>query len=79
MNGYDPAERAALVERVGPAEYERLFREHRERSVVEVANGHAIRLVGSRFGPLYEVGSTERAFSTLQEARAFAVKEAIPS
>lgn len=72
INWDDPVERAGLIERVGPTEYNRLFEEHRAKSVVAVENGYKIRPVPSRFGRLYQVDGTGKAFITLQEARTFA-------
>ena len=68
MNWYDPAERAALIERVGIDEYNRLHAEHMRDSIVAVVNGHCIRMVGARFGRLFAVGKTDQAFRTLDEA-----------
>ncbi|WP_233854160.1 hypothetical protein [Paraburkholderia sp. HD33-4] len=72
MNWDDPAERAALAERVGPTEYNRLFSEHLDASIVEWVAGHAIRPVGSRFGRLFTVGNTGYAFRLLTEAQDYA-------
>lgn len=72
MNWDNPEDRAALIERVGVEEYNRLHAEHRKASVVATVNGHDIRPVGSRFGRLFMVGDTGRAFSTQPEAEAFA-------
>jgi hypothetical protein len=41
-------------------------------SIVATINGHEIWPVQTRFGRLYVVGGTERAFSTLAEAEACA-------
>lgn len=43
---------------------------------VATVNGHAIRPVSTRFGRLFQVGKTGRAFSTQPEAEAFAKTEA---
>lgn len=73
MTDFDtPEGRAALIERVGPEEYNRLHAQHRARSTLDTVNGHAIRRVGSQFGPLYAVGGTGHAFRTMDEARDFA-------
>ena len=72
MNWNDPAERARLIDRVGPQEYERLFAEHRKASTMKTVNGHAIRPVQTRFGRLYAVGNTGKAFDTMPQAVAFA-------
>jgi hypothetical protein len=69
----DPAKRLELIERVGPGEYGRLHGEHLADSTVAIVNGHAIRPVGSeRYGRLFMVGRTGRAFQTLAEASAHA-------
>jgi hypothetical protein len=39
---------------------------------VETVNGHAIHKVQSGFGQLFAVGATNRAFKTMEEAKAFA-------
>jgi hypothetical protein len=72
MNWDDPAERARLIERVGAAEYARQFEAHRIASTVATVNGHGIRPIATRFGRLFMVGTTGRAFSTLAEAETFA-------
>lgn len=69
MNWDDPQQRAALALQVGPAEYNRRFREYQDQSTIETINGHAIRPVQTRFGLLYAVGGTNQAFSTLDAAR----------
>jgi hypothetical protein len=72
MNWDDPAERLALIERVGVDEYNRLIQQHFKDSVVLTVNGHGIRPVQTRFGRLYQVGNTGTAFATLAEAEKFA-------
>jgi hypothetical protein len=74
MNWDDPKARLLLSMRVGPEAYERARKAHAETSTIVTVNGHAIRPVQSRFGRLFQVGMTRRAFSTLAEAKAFAVK-----
>lgn len=76
MNWNDPVARAALIDRVGPQEYNRLQEEHFKSTAVAVVNGRRIRRVGSRFGPLYAVEGTGRAFKTLEQATDFAMDEA---
>jgi len=68
----DPASRAALIERVGPDHYARLQAEHHKRQTVANVKGHGIRTINSRFGRLFMVEGTDRAFSTLAEAETFA-------
>lgn len=72
MDWNDPAARARLIDRVGPAEYERLQKEHFKASTVDTVGGHSIRPVQSRFGRLFAVGQTGRAFSTMDQARTYA-------
>ena len=72
MNWDDPAERLALIERVGIEEYNRQTREHLEASIVSRVGGHAIRPVGSRFGKLFAVGDTGKAFANQAAAEQFA-------
>jgi acyl dehydratase len=68
----DPEARARLIERIGGEAYNRAFEEHLRASVVEIAGGHGLRWVGSRFGRLVLIGDTGRAFATLAEARSWA-------
>lgn len=76
MNWDDPTARAALVERVGPAEYERLQAEHMQASIIETVNGRAIRAVTSeRFGRLYLVDGLNEASQTIEGARAIAANK----
>jgi hypothetical protein len=72
MNWDDPLQRLALIERVGPEEYNRQMAAYHEASVVSRVGGHAIRPVGSRFGQLFQVGSTGKAFAELEQAEQFA-------
>ena len=77
INWHDPAERFALIESVGVAEYTRQHAEHVAESVaesvVETVNGHAIRVVHSeRSGKLYMVDDIGRSAATLEVAREIA-------
>jgi hypothetical protein len=72
MNWNDSEARLALVERVGVREYNRLFDEHRKESTVETVNGHDLRWVDSRFGPVCMVGTTGTGFLRIEEARKYA-------
>ena len=85
INWHDPAERFALIERVGVAEYTRQHAEHMAESVaesvaehvaesvVETVNGHAIRVVYSeRFGKFYMVDDIGSSAATLEGAREIA-------
>jgi hypothetical protein len=77
MDWNDPAHRAQLIERVGPAEYRRQHDIHLKTTIVATINGHPIRPVPSRFGWLYQVGGTLYAFQRIGEAAAHACKEAV--
>lgn len=72
MDWDNPAERAALIERVGPAEYNRQIAAHHAASRIETVNGHGIRPVGSRFGRLFFVEGLNTGYTTLEQARAAA-------
>lgn len=72
MNWDDPTARAALAEMLGPEGYNKAFDEHIRQATVATVGGHAIRPVGSRFGQLFQVGRTGRAFSTLPQAEDYA-------
>jgi len=72
MNWDDPVERLALIRRVGIEEYNRQMQEHLEASIVSRVGGHAIRTVGSRFGQLFSVGDTGKAFAKQADAEQFA-------
>lgn len=76
MNWDDPAERAALIERVGVTEYNRMVAQHRKDSVVVTVNGYEIRQVDSpRFGRLFAVGKTGSAFTTQAQAITWASQQ----
>jgi hypothetical protein len=71
----DPEARFRLIEQVGLEEYTRLHAEHVKRSTVASIAGHAIRPVNTeRFGRLFVVGDTGRAFSILPQAETYARK-----
>lgn len=72
MNWGDPEARLALLEAVGPEEYNRQFQQHRRRTVVEVVNGRAIRAIQTRFGRIYMVDEVERGSASIQGARKIA-------
>lgn len=73
MDWNDPAQRAHLAERVGPAEYNRLFEENRQASIVSRVNGYEIRPVHSgRFGKLYMIEGTGTAYIHLDLAEDYA-------
>lgn len=77
MNWDDPAERLALAERVGHEEYHRQLKQHLDASVVSRVGGHAIRPVNTRFGRLFHVGETDKAFGTQDEAEQYARDNAV--
>lgn len=68
----DPAARAFHIETVGPEEYAKQFAQHVADSTITTINGHAIRPVMTRFGKLYQVGSTGTGYGTLDLAIAYA-------
>ncbi len=71
-NWDDPADRLRLIEEVGAEAYTRALQEHIRTSRVATVNGYHIRPVGSRFGRLFVVEGSQRAFATLAEAEAHA-------
>ncbi len=69
INWSNAAERAALIDRVGVDEYQRLLAQHRRDSVVACVNGYPIRPVDTvRFGRLYQIDGTRIAYPTLVAA-----------
>ena len=73
MNWDDPVARLELIDRVGLDEYNRQIRAHISESVVATVNGHTIRPVnGGRWGRLFHVDGTQRAFRTQAKAETFA-------
>lgn len=68
MNWDDPAERLALVERVGVEAYNKAMRER-------IAARPPIYTVCTQFGVLFAVKGTKMAFSTRAQAEAFLAKE----
>lgn len=74
MNWDDPAARYNLLSEVGPAEYNRRFEQHLEDCVVSRVAGHCIRPVNTRFGRLFSVGSTGKAFGSQQQAEQYALE-----
>jgi len=72
MNWDDPAARLELMDRVGVDEYNRLFAEHVDRTTVATVAGRIIRPVNTRFGVLFEVRGTGKAFRTQEEAEQYA-------
>lgn len=73
MNWDDPAERFRLAMELGPANYNEQFRIHLEETTIGVVNGYPIRPVsGGRFGRLFAVDGTDKAFPTQPAAEAHA-------
>ena len=72
MNWNDPADRLALVERIGIEEYNKAFEEYVKQTTVVTVGGHIIRPVGTRFGRLFQVGKTGKAFTKLCDAEKYA-------
>jgi hypothetical protein len=71
----DPTARFRLFEQVGPDRFNKLHAEHLHSSTVATVAGHAIRPVNTeRFGRLFVVGDTGRAFSILPQAETYARK-----
>jgi len=68
----DPVARLRLIESIGVDAYNAAMKEHLRTSVIKTVNGHDIRPVQTRFGRLFMVADTDRAFATLDEAEAFA-------
>ncbi len=67
-NWSNPEDRLDLIERVGPAEYARLQRREHRRNTVTVISGRKIILQPSRFGALFAISGTSRAFKTFEQA-----------
>ena len=72
INWDAPEERSRLVERIGVEAYNEAYSRHIKQSSVATVAGHNIRLVGSRFGKLWQVGNTGRAFKTREQAEIYA-------
>ena len=73
INWDDPAARCRLIDSIGPDAYNKAFAEHLKKSTVATINGHDIRPVQTRFGRLFAVGKTGKAYRTMAEAEQFAV------
>jgi len=75
MDWDDPIARYNLIEKVGPDAYNEAIRKHFRENVIDVVDGHEIRSVSAPpFGTLFSVGSTNKAFRKLDEARTFAAE-----
>lgn len=80
MNWDDPSARAALIERVGPTEYELLA--HREAGILRRIGPYTLRPVNSsRFGRIIMIdgsgpdGSAAIGFRTVAECEAWITKQ----
>jgi hypothetical protein len=75
INWNDPTARFRLIEQIGLHRFNELHADYLRRSTVATVAGHAIRPVNSeRFGRLFVVCDTGRAFSTLPQAETYASK-----
>ena len=72
MNWDDPQARGRLILAIGVEAYNEAYEKHLRESAVATVNGKSIRAVMTRFGRLFAVG--DRAFATLEEAKAYAAK-----
>ena len=72
INWDDPEERSILADRIGLEAFNEAFSRHIKQSSVATIAGQNIRPVGSRFGKLWQVGNTGRAFSTREQAETYA-------
>ena len=77
IDWHDPHARLRLAERVGIDRYLELQADYERRSTIAIVGGHAIRAVPSRFGELFAVGDTGRAFTKQAQAEAYARKHPI--
>jgi hypothetical protein len=76
MRSFDmatPAGRLEAATHLTPADYVALLERHRVQTTICTVNGRDIRIINSqRFGTLYTVAGTDKAFQALSDARAFA-------
>jgi hypothetical protein len=72
MDWDNPAERLALIERIGTQAYNDALAEHVRQNTISTVGGHGIRATRTRFGRLYQVMGTGKAFMTLEQAKAYA-------
>ena len=77
MNWDNPEERYNLIMRIGADDYNKAFDEYKKSITIKTVGGHAIRPVNTRFGRLWECGTTGRAFASIEEADAYAAKNPI--
>jgi hypothetical protein len=67
-----PEGRLDALNTLGPEEYNRRLTLHHREQVVETVNGYDIRKIGTRFGPVFQIETTSRAFSSLEDSRTHA-------
>jgi hypothetical protein len=72
MDWDNPAERLALIERIGVEAYNEALAEHLKKTTISAVGGHGIRAIRTKFGKLYQVMGTDKAFKTLEKAEAYA-------
>lgn len=72
INWNDPAERLALIERVGVDEYTRQFEAYHRSRIVDRAGGRDIWPVDSGWGRIYAIEGLNRGFSKVEEAIRYA-------
>lgn len=68
----DPAARLALIERIGVKAYNDAVKARADAARIATVNGYAIRPVSSRFGRIYAIDGTGKAFATRAQAETFA-------
>ena len=72
MDWNDPDARFRLLKELGPAAYNAAHEAHIADSTIETVNGYRLRHVASQFGALVAVVGTDRAYSTVDQARDYA-------
>jgi hypothetical protein len=68
----DPVARPRLIESVGTDRYNEMIQQHFVDSAVSTVNGYRIRPVGTRWGRLFTVDGTSKAFAKLPDAEEYA-------
>jgi hypothetical protein len=74
MDFDSPEGRLAALEQLGPEAYNARMRKHQMEQIVETVNGYDIRKIPTRFGALFQVGTTSEAFPSIEAARECARK-----
>lgn len=75
MSNWDftsPEGRLAALTALGSDEYNRQLRQHHHEQVTETVNGYDIRKIPTKFGILFQIGTTSSAFSDLEDAKTYA-------